>query len=71
MNHIETLLAMGIGGAAMTAVNALLWFIQARTERRFRFIGDHGRYSFQRMWLNLALMALFFSAAAAAKWMAA
>lgn len=71
MNHIQNLYGIGIGGTVLFAIIALLWFEQGLTERRYRFIGDHGRYCFNRMWRSLLFATVFAGLAWAARLMGA
>lgn len=59
---MNALMLMGLCGCAFTGFNCGFYFVQWRADRRYRFIGDHGRASLRRAMVNLGLALLFATA---------
>lgn len=59
---MNTLMLMGLCGGSFACFNCGFYFVQWRADRRYRFIGDHGRASLNRAIVNLGLALLFATA---------
>ena len=69
--NANNLYLMGIGGCALAGVNAMLWFGQWMSERRYQFISaDTRKWCLHRMWLNIAIAAVFAIVGIAGWWWA-
>lgn len=57
----ETKLAtIGFACCALAVINAGMWALQYRSERRWKFIGaETAKWCAKRMWLNVLLAMLF------------